>query len=300
MQHPVQRLNQALLYIENHLGEDVSLRSVSEIACYSPFHFHRIFKQVTGETLQAYVLRKRVERAALQLMHRPDLNIADVGEWAGFKSGSVFSRSFRQVYGQSPASFRKENLHSFRKIGKMDRKIGQEPDEVGSYLRRMEHLLNWIQENARIEIVQKPETGVAYLNQVGKNGVEQTFEKLLRWAGPKSILQQDGTCLCRLFHDSFKTTEEDKVRMSIGISGLAQPKNDAEISWMLIPAGKYLVGSFEIRMEDFEKAWTGLFVTMQERGFRKAEGAPMELYYNDFRQHPEGKSRVDLCIPVKN
>jgi AraC family transcriptional regulator len=299
MQHPVQRINQAILFIDEQLGGDVSLTKVAEVACYSPFHFHRLFKHLTGETLQNYVLRKRVEKAARLLIHRPDLSITNVGEEAGFQSGPVFSRSFRQAYGMSPAAFRKENLHSFRKIGKVDSKMDQDPEERDLYLRRMEHLLSWIRENARIEIVEKPETGLAYLSHRGVAGVEQTFEKLLRWAGPKGIMAQKGATVCRLFHDSFKTTDADKVRMSIGIAGLPDPKESSEISWTRIPAGKYLVGHFEIVMPDFEKAWTGMFLSMQDMGYKKAEAVPYELYHNDFRQHPEGKCRVEMCIAVE-
>ncbi|RTZ50494.1 AraC family transcriptional regulator [Chryseobacterium arthrosphaerae] len=46
-------------YIDSHLDADLSLEKIAEISAYSPFHFHRIFKLVTGETLQNYIIRKK-------------------------------------------------------------------------------------------------------------------------------------------------------------------------------------------------------------------------------------------------
>ena len=63
-QHYLERVNRVLDYIAEHLDGELSLTRLSGIACFSPFHFHRIFQCVTGETLNSHVRRVRLERAA--------------------------------------------------------------------------------------------------------------------------------------------------------------------------------------------------------------------------------------------
>jgi AraC family transcriptional regulator len=95
----LQRINLVLDYIRTHLTADLSLHQLSEVAGFSPFHFHRIFKVLTAETLQDYVLRLRLERAAMLLKTAPRLSITAAAQQAGFVSPSHFSRVFKQHYG---------------------------------------------------------------------------------------------------------------------------------------------------------------------------------------------------------
>jgi AraC family transcriptional regulator len=77
----------------------------------------------------------------------------------------------------------------------------------------------------------------------------------------------------------------------IGVSG--------EIGLTSIEKGKYIVVHFEVEPKDFEKSWTGLFVWMNENGYKKADGNPFEIYHNNFREHPENKAIVDFYIPIE-
>ena len=56
-----ERGNRVIDYIGGHLDGELSLASLAQIACFSPFHFHRIFQAVTGETLNSHVRRARLE-----------------------------------------------------------------------------------------------------------------------------------------------------------------------------------------------------------------------------------------------
>ena len=72
-----------------------------------------------------------------------------------------------------------------------------------------------------------------------------------------------------------------------------------EIYSLVIPKGRCIVGRFEITPNEFEKSWTGLFVWMNDQGYKKSTAHPYEIYHNDFREHPENKFIVDLCIPIE-
>ena len=71
------------------------------------------------------------------------------------------------------------------------------------------------------------------------------------------------------------------------------------MSQTIIEAGKCIVGSFEIGLNEFEQAWTGLFLWMNENGYKKADRNPYEIYHNDFNTHPEKKFILDLHIPIE-
>ena len=64
------RVNAAIDYVEAHLADELTIEQLAEVAHFSPFHFHRIFSAVTGETIGAFVARVRVERAATLLSAR--------------------------------------------------------------------------------------------------------------------------------------------------------------------------------------------------------------------------------------
>ena len=101
------RVNAAMDYVEAHLGEDLTIETLAQVAHFSPYHFHRIFSAVTGETIGAFVARVPIERAATLLSARPDRPVTDIALETGFASPSSFSRAFREAYGVSPTEWRK-------------------------------------------------------------------------------------------------------------------------------------------------------------------------------------------------
>ncbi len=153
--------------------------------------------------------------------------------------------------------------------------------------------------HAKIEIKETPELHLASITQIGVNGIEEAFERLIRWATPKGLMNSNEAKMARIFHDSFKITGPDKVRMSIGLLTDEPFETDGEIHKTSIKKSKCIVGRFEITADGFEKAWSGLFIWMNENGYKKADGHPFEIYQNDFREHPEGKVVVDMYLPIE-
>ena len=148
----IQRINKVLLFIDKHLESDLSLESVSNVAFYSPFHLHRLFKAITNETLNAYITRKRIEKAVYQLLHKKDLTISEIALQTGFNSNSSFTRTFTKLYGMSPSTFRKTTTKKISKIGKTDSKNGKADLISQEYLCNIIHLKTWINMQAKIEI----------------------------------------------------------------------------------------------------------------------------------------------------
>jgi AraC family transcriptional regulator len=98
-------LADVVYYIRTHLDEPLDLAVLSELAGFSRYHFHRLFRALADESLAAYVRRERLQRAALRLRETAD-EIAAVGLDAGYNSPSAFSRVFAGHFGVTPTEFR--------------------------------------------------------------------------------------------------------------------------------------------------------------------------------------------------
>lgn len=101
----VQRINRAIDHVLAHLDGPLRLEDVAAAACFSPYHFHRIFRALTGETVNDFVRRVRLERALQLMVHRPAMRLTEVALACGFASSSDFSRAFRQRHGVAPSRF---------------------------------------------------------------------------------------------------------------------------------------------------------------------------------------------------
>jgi len=104
-QHYHDRVNRVLDYISENLDGELSLTRLSGIACFSPFHFHRIFQGVTGETLNSHVRRVRLERAATLMKASPRKRITDVAIETGFAGTAEFSRAFKNHFNRTASSW---------------------------------------------------------------------------------------------------------------------------------------------------------------------------------------------------
>lgn len=290
------RLNQVFIFIDTHLDKPLSLEEVASVACFSPYHFHRIFKLMTGEKLHEYITRRRIEKAASELMHSRK-SVLDITMNVGFSSNSSFTKAFKKYYDVSPSQFREQNYKRIRKISQVESKMGQMSSSYTSYICVMKNLQQWISDNARIEVKESQKIDLAYLPVIGLQNIEKSFARLMQWATPLGLMNAK-TKMAIVYYDSLKITEPQNIRLNtcMVLSSLIEPTE--EIGVMTIEKGKYIIGHFEITMPDFEKAWTGLYMWMNEKGYKRADKESFEIYHNNFNEHPDKKCIVDLYIPV--
>ena len=265
---------------------------------FSPYHFHRVFKFITEETLNEYVTRRRIEKSASELIHK-SIRISEISAKCGFNDSSSFTRAFKKHYGVNPTEFRIQNPNKFSKIRQLESKNGHDYPDFEKYICIINNHKKWTKMNAKIEIKDTPQLNLAGVTHIGIDNVENGFEKLIKWANSKGLLKDPEAKIGRVFYDSIKVTAPDKVRMSIFLTTNISFEAEGEINKLTINKGKCIVGSFEIAPNEFEKSWTGLFIWMNEHGYKKSQENPFEIYHNDFRQHPENKFVVDLYIPIE-
>ncbi len=101
-------LNKAINYIVENFTKPPNLDEVSKISGFSKFHFHRLFKEYTGETLNQFTRRIRLERAAFILLFDKERTITDIALSCGFSNSQNFATAFKKHFLSTPKAY-KEN-----------------------------------------------------------------------------------------------------------------------------------------------------------------------------------------------
>ncbi|RPH34310.1 MAG: GyrI-like domain-containing protein [Bacteroidales bacterium] len=154
--------------------------------------------------------------------------------------------------------------------------------------------------NKKIEIKEMPAMNLVYCRHMGDfSKIGEAYGKLMQWAGPRGLLNHPYLKTVTVYHDDPNVTKIENVRQSACITVDNPVKTEGEFGNLTIPAGKYVVGSFEIDATQFTDSWNSVCVWLSESGYQPDDRNSYELYHNNHEEHPEKKFILDICIPVK-
>jgi AraC family transcriptional regulator len=313
------RINRVIDYVEANIDQNLSLAKLAEVANFSPYHFHRIFSALIGETLGRFIQRIRIERAANALVSNPRKSITEIAFDCGFSSSAAFARAFREGFGMSASEWRDGGCLDEGKINQADRKSRQTPGKIRKeskssvdYVGGQQFTQTWRITmhgdnplTAEIEVRDLPVTHTAYIRHIGPYAgdtklFESLYDRLFKWAGPRGLLRFPETKVLSVYHDNPEITDEDKLRLDVCISVPEDTQVDGEVGLMSLAAGQYAIAHFEIRIDQFGEAWKAVFADwLPESGYQPADGPCFEHCLNDPSEHPQGLAIVDICVPVK-
>ena len=312
------RINRVMDHIDAHLGETLDLEALAGVARFSPFHFHRLFQSMTGETLADRVRRRRLEVAAGRLLTRPDATALQIALEVGFNSAEVFTRAFRTHFGVTPTVWRAGAFRSWaerhsialRKIRQGDRKAYQAVTDA--FLQDPElwppgHVPPAKGDKMDVEIKTLPDTRVAYLRYVGPyggSGIPAAWQRFAAWCAEAGLMQPRrrmfGVCL-----DDPTITPPEKCRydcaVEIGVDFVPGGQMGTEVGIETVAGGRYACARFSGVAAEVRDAWTGLVAGWLPKSRYQPDDRPaLEIYEPDFVvDEKTGAFPCLLCMPVR-
>jgi len=109
-------IKMAIEDIEEHLTDDIGLKDIADNVNFSEYHFHRLFKSLTGYSLKDYIRKRRLTLAAIDLSN--GMSIIEVSNKYLFSSQSSFSVAFKHLHGLTPGVV-KRNCEDYQVFGKV-------------------------------------------------------------------------------------------------------------------------------------------------------------------------------------
>ncbi|MEM6930446.1 MAG: AraC family transcriptional regulator, partial [Myxococcota bacterium] len=292
----IARVQRVQDYVERHLAEPLTLPRLAGVAHFSPFHFHRIFAALVGETPSAYVRRIRLEKAASMLQHNEDLGITEVALDCGWQETSSFSRAFRRHFGVPATEWRKKcqaNRNDGQVVGASD---------AVSWRGKEGAMTTQPLTPTSAEVEDRAAFTVAYVRHTGPYAgdaslFEGLFGKLMGWLGARGLMGPQ-TRTFTIYHDNPEVTDEEHRRISVCATVPADTPVGGEIGRLEFPAGACLVARFALKPTQYGDAWQWVYGQwLPESAYEPDD----RFAYEEYLSMPEadGTHHVAVVVPVR-
>lgn len=273
------RIERVIEFIDRNVGRDIDLDVVAQVAAFSPFHFHRIYRAVTGETLVETLRRRRLHFAANALL-RSNFDLGRIAKRSGYGSIAAFTRAFRAYFGTSPADYRRK-----RGLSEASRTRRSNKGE--------EHMID-----VRIE-TRKP-FRVAAIRHIGPyQTLGATFEKLRNWAKARG-LNLAGRRSIALYYDDPKAVAPSKLRSDACVEVPNDMRGGSGAEILSVAGGRYAITRHQGPYIELDQAYQRVFGDWFPGSGEEPGDAPCyDDYVNDPYTTPEPDLLTDICVPLK-
>lgn len=288
----LQRIHAVIAYTRENLQADLSLDSLAQVAGFSPFHFHRVFKFITEETINDMVVRLRLERAVVLLRATPDLPVTDAALECGFKSISVFSRAFKKQYALTASQWDRQSPLK-------NSKNGQVSENFPRY--NLENL-SYFQDKIEVRIRPLPSQRLAYIRIYNSYSqfteIVDAYHRLLAWYQQCGGRLED-TTLYGMSQDDPDVTPRHLCRFDWCLRVPAHWQANGEINMLNFPACE--VASIHIQgdIQQEDKALQYLFRYWLPRSrYQPANLPAMEIYQRQPLELGWETFDIECAVPV--
>ena len=270
------RIQRVLTYIHDNPDGDLSLDQLADVAAMSRFHWHRVFRAMTGETCAQAVRRVRLHRAAAWLV-QSDQPIETVAANCGYPNAASFARAFGEAYGQRPVAFRK----------------------AGRLLPPLKHLQSGDYTMQTITIRTEPARRLVGLHHAGSYfKIGECFERFGAMIRAGNLWPQTGAWI-GIYFDNPEAVAEENLRSLVGAVWDSKDVPDGMVEHHLA-GGKTAVLSYKGPYDKVSEAYAALFGDwLPKSGEEPADGPCYEVYLNSPTDTaPEGLM-TEICLPLK-
>lgn len=289
---------QVLRHIRGHVDGGVSLTAMAAHSGWSPFHFHRVFRRVTGETPKQYTQRLRLEHAAARLVTGGD-SIVNIAAAAGFASHEVFTRAFRRHFGRTPVGYR---AVAMAKEGTQVRSTHAAVTAtagpcVGLFHIPVEHERRMTMPILSIERRELPAEPILFVRLRAarhelSGAIGQGVGKVYLHA------QKAGLALAGHPFTRYLSTGPGLLTIEVGFRFATAVAGDGEVESGELQGGPAVVGVHGGSYDQLSESYADIERWMEQNGLRPG-GAAWEHYVTDPAEHPNPADwRTEICWPV--
>ena len=266
-----ERVQRVVDFLGEHLNDALDFTALARVACLSPYHFHRIYRALLGETVTDTVRRLRLHRAAIDLLDR-ELSIERTAERAGYASQAAFTRAFRAEYGSPPARYRGERAAL----------LEQQQDPV----------------MYRVEIVALPKLRVAAIQHRDYRLTPRAFERLMAMAATTGLLRAD-TRYFGIFYDDPDAVAESERRAAVCITVPDDWTPSGELAEAYIEGERYARIVHTGPYAELRTAYDWLYQMWLPQSGEEPRDLPcIEEYLNSARDVPAKDLKTAVMMPL--
>lgn len=271
------RLLRVLDHIHDNPAADLSLDALSDIAAMSRFHWHRVFRAMTGETLAQAVRRIRMQRASYLLVMTDD-PLPAIAAAVGMENLGSFNRCFAEQFLMSPAAFRNRGeLRPFVR-NPLPRRDRMHPVTIRT--------------EAAIRLAAVPHKG-AY------HEISRAFQKLSAVMASRDLFASARRMIA-VFYDDPQSVAEPDLRSHAGFEITGHPDLSAPLEEVALPAGRQAVLTYKGPYAGLPAAYDALFGSwLPQSGEEPADAPSFEVYLNSPMDTAPEDLITELHLPLK-
>lgn len=271
------RLLRVFDYIHDNPAGDLSLDALADVAALSRFHFHRVFRAMTGETVAQAVRRVRLYRASVALL-TTGTPVAAIARQVGYPNADSFARAFADAHGLSPAAFRiSGRLHVI-------------PPTLPDGDKTM----------YPIEIRDEPQRRLSALPNTGSYfEIGRAYERLYALMGARGLIAQVSGAIA-IGYDDPATVPAEALRSHAGLVVTGDCPLEPPLEEVILPAGRHAVmrytGPYQglpQAYEQFMRRW------LPTSGEEPADRPAFEIYVNSPMDTRPEDLVTEICLPLK-
>lgn len=275
----VERLNQSMKYIEEHLTDEIDYSKLGQISCCSSYHFQRMFTYMAGVTLSEYIRRRKMSLAAVDLQEGSE-TILEIAQKYGYQSPTAFNRAFQSIHGIAPSAVRTEGV-SVKSFPAITFIISVKGAAELNY--RIETKDSFRIIGVSAPLFQEIDKNFAIVPNMWKQAAEEgSVEKLasLMDTSPMGLL---GVSTC---------DDREQWRYYIAVSST---KENREFEEYLVPASTWAIFSGEGTNQSIQALEERIVMEwLPTSGYEYADAPDIEVYLNP----DPGNAQYEVWIPV--
>lgn len=265
-------------YIYAHLDDDLSLDRLADVSGFSPYHWHRIYRAVRGETAAQTVRRLRLERAATMLAQNA-WPLERIARRAGFTSADAFSRAFQRAYDRTPGRFRSDRAGGPNGTGGSRRPaVIPDAESPTPYPVRVE---------------ERPERRLAVAEHRGSYmGIGRAFARVVDRMGLRKPM-------VAIYEDDPDAVPEAALRAAAGVVVGPEAEVPEDLETRVVPAGRYAVMRYTGPYSSMHAAYLWLYGQWLPTSGHEPRNHPVvEEYLTDPATTPPAQAVTDILLPL--